>query len=119
MQNAAPAPRTVQAMAKETAISRDSGATAATGSVHSANTLSDLLKKKRPLVMGVLNVTPDSFSDGGRFLDPEAPIARSRHLAAEAADILDVGPESSRPYPTPTPVPLAQHPPRLPAALPP
>ncbi len=47
--------------------------------------------------MGVLNVTPDSFSDGGAFLDAEAAIARARELVAEGADILDVGGESTRP----------------------
>ncbi|MFY9895192.1 MAG: dihydropteroate synthase [Xanthobacteraceae bacterium] len=48
--------------------------------------------------MGVLNVTPDSFSDGGRYLDPQAAIVHARRLAAEGADILDVGAESTRPY---------------------
>jgi dihydropteroate synthase len=47
--------------------------------------------------MGVVNVTPDSFSDGGRFLDPAAAVAHARRLAAEGADILDVGGESTRP----------------------
>jgi dihydropteroate synthase len=47
--------------------------------------------------MGVVNVTPDSFSDGGRFLDPQAAIARGRRLIEEGADILDIGGESSRP----------------------
>ncbi|HEY2429287.1 MAG TPA: dihydropteroate synthase, partial [Acidimicrobiales bacterium] len=51
----------------------------------------------RPLVMGVLNVTPDSFSDGGRYLDPEAAIAHGLRLAAEGADVVDVGGESTRP----------------------
>ena len=51
----------------------------------------------RPLVMGVLNVTPDSFSDGGRWLDPEAAIAHGLALAAEGADVVDVGGESTRP----------------------
>lgn len=51
----------------------------------------------RTLVMGVLNVTPDSFSDGGRWLDPAAAIARGRALLAEGADLLDVGAESTRP----------------------
>lgn len=51
----------------------------------------------KPLVMGVLNVTPDSFSDGGRFFDASAAIARGREMAAEGADIVDVGGESSRP----------------------
>jgi dihydropteroate synthase len=51
----------------------------------------------RALVMGVLNVTPDSFSDGGRFLDPEAALAHARALLAEGADLIDVGAESTRP----------------------
>jgi dihydropteroate synthase len=60
--------------------------------------LARLLAHARPLVMGVLNVTPDSFSDGGRFLDPQAAVAQARRLVAEGADILDVGAESTRPY---------------------
>ena len=63
-----------------------------------AGVLRGFLAKERPLVMGVLNVTPDSFSDGGRFLDPAAAIAHARRLAAEGADILDIGAESTRPY---------------------
>jgi len=51
----------------------------------------------RPLVMGVVNVTPDSFSDGGRFLDPSAAIDHALALAADGADVLDVGGESTRP----------------------
>lgn len=51
----------------------------------------------RPLVMGVLNVTPDSFSDGGRWIDPGAAVARGRELAAAGADVVDVGGESTRP----------------------
>ena len=51
----------------------------------------------RTLVMGVLNVTPDSFSDGGRYLDPAAAIARGRELLAQGADLLDLGAESTRP----------------------
>jgi dihydropteroate synthase len=51
----------------------------------------------RPRVMGVVNVTPDSFSDGGRFLDPERAIAHGRRLVAQGADILDIGGESTRP----------------------
>jgi dihydropteroate synthase len=50
-----------------------------------------------PLVMGVLNVTPDSFSDGGRWLDPEAAIAHGLAMAAAGADVVDVGGESTRP----------------------
>ncbi len=68
------------------------------GSESGANVLERLLAKARPLVMGVLNVTPDSFSDGGRYLDPQAAIVHARRLAAEGADILDVGAESTRPY---------------------
>ena len=48
-------------------------------------------------VMGILNVTPDSFSDGGRFLEPSAAIEHGRALIAEGADIVDVGGESTRP----------------------
>ena len=51
----------------------------------------------RPSVMGILNVTPDSFSDGGRFDAPEAALAQARALAAAGADILDIGGESTRP----------------------
>ncbi|HEY0016248.1 MAG TPA: dihydropteroate synthase [Longimicrobium sp.] len=47
--------------------------------------------------MGILNVTPDSFSDGGRFLDPADAVAQARRMAAEGADIVDVGGESTRP----------------------
>ncbi len=54
--------------------------------------------------MGVLNVTPDSFSDGGRFLDVDAAVAHARVLAGEGADILDVGGESTRPGAAPVPV---------------
>src|SRR6187431_2642822 len=51
----------------------------------------------RGLIMGVLNVTPDSFSDGGRFLALEAAVARTREMEAEGADIIDIGGESTRP----------------------
>jgi dihydropteroate synthase len=57
-----------------------------------------LLALGRPVVMGVLNVTPDSFSDGGRFFDPERAIDHARRLVAEGADIIDIGAESTRPY---------------------
>jgi dihydropteroate synthase len=64
--------------------------------------LTQLLAKARtagrPVVMGVLNVTPDSFSDGGQFLQPAAAIEHARQLAAEGADIIDIGAESTRPY---------------------
>jgi dihydropteroate synthase len=54
-------------------------------------------------LMGVINVTPDSFSDGGRFLDAEAAVAHGRELIAQGADILDVGGESTRPGAEPVP----------------
>ncbi len=85
---------------------------AATGAIHRASpapgaatgdgVLTQLLAKAhphaRPLIMGVLNVTPDSFSDGGQFLEPAAAIEHARRLAAEGADIIDIGAESTRPY---------------------
>lgn len=52
---------------------------------------------RRTLVMGVVNITPDSFSDGGRFLDPEAAVEHGLRLLDEGADILDLGAESTRP----------------------
>src|SRR5436309_9665727 len=51
----------------------------------------------RPAVMGIVNVTPDSFSDGGRFLDAGAAVAHGLLLVEEGADLLDVGGESTRP----------------------
>jgi dihydropteroate synthase len=62
------------------------------------NALARLLRLGRPLVMGILNVTPDSFSDGGQFLDPSVAIAHAREMAEQGADILDIGAESTRPY---------------------
>ena len=105
-------------MVKETALSRDLQATPAASSAPSANTLSGLLNKGRPLVMGVLNVTPDSFSDGGRFLDPQAAMAQAKRLAGEGADILDIGAESSRPYGNAVAVPLDEERARLAPILP-
>ena len=52
---------------------------------------------KRTLIMGIVNVTPDSFSDGGQFLDPALAVAHGERLLAEGADILDIGGESTRP----------------------
>lgn len=52
----------------------------------------------KPLIMGIVNVTPDSFSDGGRFLDAGRAIAHGRRLLDEGADILDIGGESTRPH---------------------
>ncbi|WP_293720820.1 dihydropteroate synthase [Stappia sp.] len=59
------------------------------------------LSLKRPLVMGIVNVTPDSFSDGGRFLDPDDAVASARKMIAHGADVVDVGAESTRPGATP------------------
>jgi len=56
-----------------------------------------LLTMHRPLIMGILNVTPDSFSDGGQFFSPDAAIEHARRMRAEGADIIDVGGESTRP----------------------
>src|SRR6202041_166635 len=51
----------------------------------------------RPVVMGILNVTPDSFSVGGRYADIDAPLARAERIAADGATIIDPGGESTRP----------------------
>ncbi|HTP94110.1 MAG TPA: dihydropteroate synthase [Xanthobacteraceae bacterium] len=68
--------------------------------------------------MGVLNVTPDSFSDGGRFLNPSSAVAQAQRLAAEGADIIDVGAESTRPYGNAVDVPLEEERARLAPVLP-
>ena len=57
----------------------------------------------RTLIMGIVNVTPDSFSDGGRYLDPGAAIAHARRLIAEGAEVIDLGAESTRPGAEPVP----------------
>lgn len=70
----------------------------------------------RAYIMGILNVTPDSFSDGGRYLDPAAALARAQEMEREGADILDIGAQSTRPgY---TPVPQEEEWARLEAVLP-
>ena len=61
----------------------------------------DIQKTYRPLIMGIVNVTPDSFSDGGRYDDPDRAIAHGLQLIAEGADILDIGGESTRPQSAP------------------
>ncbi|MGH2573163.1 MAG: dihydropteroate synthase [Actinomycetota bacterium] len=60
--------------------------------------------ESRTLVMGILNVTPDSFSDGGRFFDPEVAVTAGIEMVRDGADILDVGGESTRPGSDPVPV---------------
>ena len=83
--------------------------------------LDRLLALGRPVVMGILNVTPDSFSDGGAFEQPEIAIAHARRMADEGADILDIGGESTRPYGGMQPVTLEEElrriAPILPAAV--
>jgi dihydropteroate synthase len=85
---------------------------------HSPNQLARLLALGRPIVMGVLNVTPDSFSDGGRFLDPATAIDQARRMIAAGADILDIGAESTRPYGGAVAVPLEEEMRRLAPVLP-
>ncbi len=60
--------------------------------------------KKLPLVMGILNVTPDSFSDGGRFNSLESALERAEQMIADGVDIIDIGGESSRPGAAPLPL---------------
>ena len=60
--------------------------------------LTALLSRPYPAVMGVLNLTPDSFSDGGQFTVPETALAQARRMVADGADIIDIGAESTRPY---------------------
>jgi dihydropteroate synthase len=62
----------------------------------------ELLTGERTLILGVLNVTPDSFSDGGKYLDPDAAFARAIELEEQGADIVDIGAESTRPGSKPT-----------------
>ncbi|SEE42785.1 dihydropteroate synthase [Bradyrhizobium erythrophlei] len=72
-------------------------APAVTGPAVSA-VLPALLSRPYPAVMGILNVTPDSFSDGGQFIAPEQALTQARRLITEGADIIDIGAESTRPY---------------------
>ena len=94
----------------------------AAGSLHEharpTDWLARLLALGRPIVMGVLNVTPDSFSDGGRFLDPAAALEQARQMVAQGADILDIGAESTRPYGGAQAVPSAEEMRRLAPVLP-
>jgi dihydropteroate synthase len=82
------------------------------------NVLGLLMAKNRPIVMGVLNLTPDSFSDGGRFVDPEAALKHARQMIEEGADIIDIGAESTRPYGGAKPVTLEEELTRLQPVLP-
>src|SRR5580658_4170974 len=105
-------------MAKEPAISRYPRAASVPDFPSSIRLLHDLLQIKHPLIMGVLNVTPDSFSDGGKFLQPTKAIEQARRLAGEGADIIDIGAESTRPYGGAQPVSLDQERSRLEPILP-
>jgi dihydropteroate synthase len=80
--------------------------------------LAELLGQGRPLVMGILNVTPDSFSDGGRFFDPSAAIKQARRMVDDGADLIDVGAESTRPYGDAVAVPVEEELRRLEQVLP-
>ena len=86
--------------------------------VQAPHALSALLSLGRPLVMGILNVTPDSFSDGGRFLEPAVAIAHATDIAAAGADILDIGAELTRPYGGAVPVTADDEKARLALVLP-
>ena len=91
-----------------------------TGSVFGKrpNVLTRLLSENRPLIMGILNITPDSFSDGGKFIEPEVALAHARRMIAEGADIIDIGAESTRPYAGMKPVTAADELRRLEPILP-
>ena len=78
-------------------IAAKPSATAATGPAGHP-VLPALKSRPYPAVMGVLNVTPNSFSDGGQFAAPERALAQARRMIAEGADIIDIGAESTRPY---------------------
>ena len=103
---------------RTTAANVTRGAPLVSGPAPAGNVLTELLAKGRPLVMGVLNVTPDSFSDGGRFLEPTAALAQAQRLVEEGADIIDVGAESTRPYGGAVLVSLDEERHRLDAVLP-
>jgi dihydropteroate synthase len=89
-----------------------------TGGPRGADVVASLLTLPRPLVMGILNVTPDSFSDGGAFLAPDAAIAQAERMVADGADIIDIGAESTRPYGNASAVPAEEELRRLAPVLP-
>ena len=82
------------------------------------NALAQLLSQKQPLVMGILNVTPDSFSDGGQFNETQAALQQAQKMVEEGADIIDIGAESTRPYGGAKPVTLEEELARLKDVLP-
>ncbi len=99
-------------------LARTIANTAGTAQQPAPDTLSALFKLGRPLVMGILNVTPDSFSDGGQFIDPMTAIAHAGEMAKQGADILDIGAESTRPYGGAKPVSAGDERARLAPVLP-
>ncbi|MBI3434704.1 MAG: dihydropteroate synthase [Proteobacteria bacterium] len=101
-------------IARDAPVARGPRATPAAN----AADLPDLLARRRPLVMGILNVTPDSFSDGGQFLNAHAALAHARAMVAAGADLIDAGAESTRPYGDAQPVPGATEKARLAGVLP-
>jgi dihydropteroate synthase len=82
------------------------------------NALAHLLSQNRTLIMGILNVTPDSFSDGGQFAEPQNAIRQAQKMVEDGADIIDVGAESTRPYGGAKPVTLEEELARLQHVLP-
>ncbi|HEX2633980.1 MAG TPA: dihydropteroate synthase [Bradyrhizobium sp.] len=80
--------------------------------------LTALLSKPYPAVMGILNLTPDSFSDGGQFMAPERALAQAHRMIADGADIIDIGAESTRPYGAAEPVSMDEELKRLQPVLP-
>lgn len=80
--------------------------------------LGRLLALNRPVVMGILNITPDSFSDGGQYADPRKAYDHAQYMAAAGADIIDIGAESTRPYVGAKPVSLEEELARLAPILP-
>ena len=80
--------------------------------------LDALLSPQRAVVMGILNLTPDSFSDGGQFVDPRTAIAHAAAMVAQGADIIDVGAESTRPYDGMQPISFEDETARLAPSLP-
>src|SRR5215469_6742750 len=105
-------------MANSAAIDAAHRAAPATSGGVLAGLLAKVQPLGRPVIMGVVNVTPDSFSDGGQFLDPDAAIAQARRLADEGADIIDIGAESTRPYGGMEPISAADERARLEPVLP-
>jgi dihydropteroate synthase len=82
------------------------------------NVIARLLAKNRPIIMGVLNITPDSFSDGGQFIEPETAFRQAKRMIEEGVDIIDIGAESTRPYGGVKPVSLEEELRRLHPVLP-